>query len=194
MRPLPVYGISEWDHNYIKITSRAKELSARAAEAQAAINQHTQQLAGIQGEQHALNYFVSTWSSPYGMQPGMVLRQAEGTGLGSGITSFDGRPIERMNIAPKELPAPAAAMMEDPLLAAARQVTARYALETGMTSAESTKVLDLMSQESNTARIVSSMLQTYTRPGEATKDALLRIIGTAIGKRVKKKAAKRRRG
>jgi hypothetical protein len=51
-----------------------------------------------------------------------------------------------------------------------------------------------MSQESNTARIVSSMLQTYTRPGEATKDALLRIIGTAIGKRVKKKAAKRRRG
>jgi hypothetical protein len=29
MRPMPVYGISEWDHNYIKLTSRARELNAR---------------------------------------------------------------------------------------------------------------------------------------------------------------------
>ena len=34
MRPLPVYGISEWDHNYIKLTSRARELSAVAQRAQ----------------------------------------------------------------------------------------------------------------------------------------------------------------
>jgi hypothetical protein len=96
MRPMPVYGISEWDHNYIKLTSRAKELNARAQEASKQIADAQQQVAGLQGEQHALNHFVATWCSPYGMPAGMILRQAEGTGLGSGITTFDGRPIERM--------------------------------------------------------------------------------------------------
>lgn len=98
MRPMPVYGISEWDHNYIKLTSRAKELSSRAAQMQAQLEEAKIQIAGLQGEQHALNYFVSTWTSPYGMLPGMVIRQEEGTGLGSGITSFDGRPVERMTL------------------------------------------------------------------------------------------------
>jgi len=57
-------------------------------------------MLGVQGEQSALQYFVSTWTSPYGMLPGMVIRQAPGTGLGSGITAYDGRPVERMHLAP----------------------------------------------------------------------------------------------
>lgn len=101
MRPQPVYGISEWDHNYIKLTTRSRELNARAAALRAQAEEAKVQTAGLEGEQHALNYFVSTWCSPYGMLPGMVIRQQEGTGLGSGITSFDGRPIERMGARPQ---------------------------------------------------------------------------------------------
>ena len=96
MRPMPVYGISEWDHNYIKLTSRARELTGRAQQMQAQMEEAKMQLAGLQGEQHALNYFVSTWTSAYGMLPGMVIRQVPGTGLGSGITSVDARPVSRM--------------------------------------------------------------------------------------------------
>lgn len=107
MRPMPVYGISEWDHNYIKLTSRARELSTVAAQMAAQLKEAEARLAGVQGEQHALNGFVSTWTSPYGMLPGMVIRQEPGTGLGSGITSFDGRPISRMGVAPEVPPPPA---------------------------------------------------------------------------------------
>ena len=110
MRPMPVYGISEWDHNYIKLTSRAKELNARAAELQKQAAEANQNATGIQGEMHALNYFVSTWTNPYGMLPGMVIRQAEGTGLGGGITQFDGRPVARMNVAPPPLSPPVEVM------------------------------------------------------------------------------------
>ena len=102
MRPMPVYGISEWDHNYIKLTVRAKELNGRMAELQKQAAEAQQNLVGIQGEMHALNYFVSTWTSPYGMLPGMVIRQTEGTGMGGGITHFDARPVARMNVAPGE--------------------------------------------------------------------------------------------
>jgi hypothetical protein len=68
----------------------------------------------MQGEQHALQAFVSTWTSPYGMLPGMVIRQAEGTGLGSGITHFDGRPVSRMNVAPPPSAPVVQAMTEGP--------------------------------------------------------------------------------
>jgi hypothetical protein len=42
----------------------------------------------------------------------MILRQAEGTGLGSGITTFDGRPIERMALGQPPEPAPHAAVLD----------------------------------------------------------------------------------
>ena len=96
MRPMPVYGISEWDHNYIKLTSRARELNAKAAQLQAQLKDAEIQIAGSQGEMYALNHFVQTWTTPYGMQHGMVIRHVPGTGLGSGITHVDTRPVERM--------------------------------------------------------------------------------------------------
>lgn len=98
MRPLPVYGISEWDHNYIKLTQRAREINARLSEQSAQVEEGRKMLHGMQGELHALDAFVKTWTSPYGMQHGMIIRQAEGTGLGSGITHFDGRPVQRMTL------------------------------------------------------------------------------------------------
>ena len=96
MRPMPVYGISEWDHNYIKLTTRSREINAMSQEAQRLVQENTQRLATLAGESHMLDFFVKTWTSPYGMQHGLVVRQAPGTGLGSGITHVDARPIERM--------------------------------------------------------------------------------------------------
>lgn len=96
MRPPPVYGISEWDHNYIKLTARAKELNNVTQGATAEMEQARIRIAGSQGEQHALQAFVSTWTSPYGMQHGIINRQTPGTGLGGGITHLDARPVSRM--------------------------------------------------------------------------------------------------
>jgi chromosome segregation ATPase len=97
---LPVYGISEWDHNYIKLTSRSKELNAQQAAKQGQLAEAQRELAGLQGEMHALNYFVSTWTCPYGMMPGMINWQSGG--MGSGIIQYDGRPIQRVHTAPAE--------------------------------------------------------------------------------------------
>jgi hypothetical protein len=116
MRPKPVYGISEWDHNYIKLTSRAREMNQKMTGHRKMVEENTQQMIGAQGEILALNHFVDTWTSPYGMLPGMVIRQAEGTGLGSGITHYDGRPVERMTVAP---PAPTPPPVAAPLAAMA---------------------------------------------------------------------------
>ena len=98
MRPMPVYGMSEWDHNYCKLTQRSREINAKTQEAQRLIAEQTQIMHVAQGEMNALSSFVNTWTSPYGMQHGMVIRQAPGTGLGSGITHYDGRPVTRMTL------------------------------------------------------------------------------------------------
>jgi hypothetical protein len=82
LRPMPVYGICEWDHNYIKMTQRMRELNARlhqhqqeASNAQAAIHH-------VQGGIEDLNYNVNTWTSRYGLPAGVSMRLKPGTGLG----------------------------------------------------------------------------------------------------------------
>lgn len=95
MRPMPVYGISEWDHNYIKLTQRARELNRKAEEAQRQLAPLQAQVTQAGVAQAELNAFVNTWTSPYGMPHGMIMRQVPGTGLGSGVTHVDGRPITR---------------------------------------------------------------------------------------------------
>jgi hypothetical protein len=102
LRPMPVYGISEWDHNYIKLTTRARELNGYVTQYQQQAKEATERLQALQGEMGALNQFVNTWTSPYGMLPGMVIRQTPGTGLGSGITHYDGRPVSRMIVDSKK--------------------------------------------------------------------------------------------
>ncbi|TFH47151.1 MAG: hypothetical protein E4H01_08750 [Lysobacterales bacterium] len=95
MRPMPVYGISEWDHNYVKLTSRARELNLKAQSGQNQITEG-QKLAAQAGiESAVLNQFVQTWTNPYGAEHGMVIRHTPGTGLGSGVTHVDTRPIGR---------------------------------------------------------------------------------------------------
>ena len=95
MRPMPVYGISEWDHNYIKLTTKARRLSQLSAEAGMEMEKQRATLQTVQGEMGALQSFVNTWTSPYGMKHGMVIRHTPGTGLGSGVTHVDGRTVGR---------------------------------------------------------------------------------------------------
>jgi len=97
-RPQPVYGISEWDDNYIKLTARARELNQRITAMRAVVEENTRTMQLLGGEMSGLNYFVNTWTNPYGMMPGMVLHQNPDTGLGSGITHLDSRPVQRMMI------------------------------------------------------------------------------------------------
>ena len=123
MRPMPVYGISEWDHNYIKMTSNARMLSGKAQDAQRMIQEAQVQVHRLEGEMAALNQFVHTWTSPYGMKHGMVISHEPGTGLGGGITSFDGRPLARME--PAANPA-MEAMATDPVGAEAPQAVSLW--------------------------------------------------------------------
>jgi len=74
LRPQPVYGLSEWQHNYIKLTQRSRELNARvkaAAEEKAKKEQEIYTLAGALDD---LNYMVNTWTSPHGLEAGKVIR------------------------------------------------------------------------------------------------------------------------
>lgn len=86
LRPKPIYGLSEWDHAYIKCTQRAKELNQRKQDAAARLQEAQAQVQFLSGAVDDLNYFVNTWTSPYGLPPGVKLRHEQGTGLGGGIT------------------------------------------------------------------------------------------------------------
>lgn len=113
MRPMPVYGISEWDHNYIKLTTRSREINSMMQEANRLAQENTQRMQTLAGEQHMLDFFVKTWTCPYGMEHGMVIHQAPGTGLGSGITHIDTRPVERMVLGQPKA-APVDRIVQDP--------------------------------------------------------------------------------
>ena len=75
LRPMPVYGICEWDHNYIKATARMIELNSRAAQSNQIAEQHKQQAQFLQGAIDNMNYNINTWTSPYGVPIGGVLRK-----------------------------------------------------------------------------------------------------------------------
>jgi hypothetical protein len=82
LRPMPVYGISEWDHNYIKMTQRMREFNARRTTHQQEAQTAQMNLAAVNGGIEDLNYMVNTWTSPYGLPAGTTLRLKPGTGLG----------------------------------------------------------------------------------------------------------------
>lgn len=74
--PEPVYGISEWDHSYIKATARMRELTQRfnQAQAQAAAAQAEMHMLG--GAKDDLNYQIKTWlAHHYALPAGKVLRK-----------------------------------------------------------------------------------------------------------------------
>lgn len=82
LRPMPVYGICEWDHNYIKMTARMREMNARRQAHIQELENAKANIAAVGGAIDDLNYMVNTWTSPYGLPVGVTLRLKPGSGLG----------------------------------------------------------------------------------------------------------------
>lgn len=77
LRPMPVYGLCEWGHTYIKLTQRARELNASKAQAAQQFEEARNRMTALAGSMEDLNYMVNTWTSPYGLPPGEVIRLTE---------------------------------------------------------------------------------------------------------------------
>lgn len=73
--PMPIYGLCEWEHKYIKMTQRSREVNARKNELQNLISQYTQQLSAVSGEAVNLDYYVNTMLGPQGYPAGAVVRK-----------------------------------------------------------------------------------------------------------------------
>jgi len=79
LRPMPVYGLQEWTHTYIKLTARARELTARKLQAVKQVEEGKQMMIGVTGAAEDLEYMVNTWISPYeGLESGVVVRKDVG--------------------------------------------------------------------------------------------------------------------
>lgn len=61
-RPPPLYGVSEIDHDRIKIMARRRELAERKARAEQTIQQATAELQCMHGALDDLNYIENTWT------------------------------------------------------------------------------------------------------------------------------------
>lgn len=93
LRPMPVYGMIEHSHQYIKMTAHARELNMRIQRHQQVIAEETRAMTLVQGALGQLHSHVNTWTSPYGLPAGIVLSHKPGTGLGSGIADINGEPM-----------------------------------------------------------------------------------------------------
>lgn len=86
LRPKPIYGLSEWDHSYIKATARMREINARRQQFAAQMTEAANNKLALDGCVDNMQYFINTWMSPYGLPSGIVLTHEPGTGLGGGVT------------------------------------------------------------------------------------------------------------
>ena len=91
----PIYGLSEWDHDYIQATTRMRNHNQRLQDAQNRMAQVQNEINGINGMKGELAYQITNWKSPYRLPPGCVNRMIPGTGLGSGIELIDGKPVNQ---------------------------------------------------------------------------------------------------
>lgn len=89
-RPEPIYGLSEWDHDYIQATARMRMHNLKLQQIRGQLEQLNAELLGYQGAKAELGYEIKTWKSPFGLPPGVVIRQLAGTGLGTSVGEVDG--------------------------------------------------------------------------------------------------------
>lgn len=76
MRPQPIYGLSEWQHNYIKATQRSREINRRLAEAQRQKAEADAIIYSCSGAIEDLTYFTKTWLSKdeHSLKAGEIVR------------------------------------------------------------------------------------------------------------------------
>lgn len=77
LRPMPVYGLCEWDHNWIKATARMQELQTRESNAMHAARENEQTLSFFRGARENQKYNMDTWTSPYGLRSGEYVRRVD---------------------------------------------------------------------------------------------------------------------
>lgn len=138
LRPIPVYGLCEWDHRYIKGMQRARELSSRQKDAMQRREAAHIEAAQLSGALDDHNWQIKTWASPYGLPSGVYLRHSPGTGLGGG-TSVNERPItEPARAEEVPLPGGGTALRSEPgvvsLVAGGKPYTGNVRLTGGSTS------------------------------------------------------------
>ena len=88
----PVYGLSEWDPEYIKATARMRSFNERLQADQATHQQVMTNMAANTGARDNLNYHIKTNISPFRLPAGSRLTLQPGTGLGSGTCDKDRYP------------------------------------------------------------------------------------------------------
>lgn len=76
LRPMPVYGVAEHSHVYIKFTARMRELNQKMQQAQQQVQVGQEQVRFFQGAIDDLNYVINTWTSPYSLPAGQVIRKS----------------------------------------------------------------------------------------------------------------------
>jgi hypothetical protein len=101
LRPMPVYGICEWDPAYIKHTARMRELNQRKEAHMKALQEAQNNLQHLSGATDNMNWEINTWLSPYGLPAGQFIRAIPNTGLGGNTTQ-----AERVEVRQPEAPAP----------------------------------------------------------------------------------------
>ena len=77
LRPMPVYGMCEWDHNWIKGTARLQELQTQEQNHMAQLQTAQQSLAFFKGARENQKYNMDTWTSPHGMPAGQYINRVE---------------------------------------------------------------------------------------------------------------------
>ena len=61
LRPMPMYGVSEWSHAHIKSLARKRELEARLQNARNASTNANNEVMFLTGALDDLNYMTQTW-------------------------------------------------------------------------------------------------------------------------------------
>lgn len=75
LRPMPVYGLCEWDHNWIKATERMRELQMHESNAMQSMRNVEQTMSFFKGARENQKYTMDTWTSPYGLPAGQYIKR-----------------------------------------------------------------------------------------------------------------------
>lgn len=73
LRPMPVYGMCEWDHAWIKSLARLNELKQRQQMHETSIRNAENSAYFMKGAIENQKYHMDTWTSPFGLPAGQTL-------------------------------------------------------------------------------------------------------------------------
>ena len=72
---MPVYGLCEWNHNWIKSLARLNELKNRQMQHEQGQHNAENSAYFMKGAIENQKYHMDTWTSPFGLPAGQVLHK-----------------------------------------------------------------------------------------------------------------------